>query len=570
MPNQVRFLGGQAWRASAFGSPAVGQVVGGEGAIATGDGGSEPIFLRVTSRSVVNDYFTAEFVGPDGSPGIVHTYAAPNAPGSPYVASFSSCCRISPHSSGNFHVNNPDQSERLETLVDLTGARNSAPRSSLPPINSCPRDAVCTLPIPVVDPEAQPVTYRLATSAEAGDGRYVPPGPPHATYAATVHPTSGVLTWDTRGATVSADATEHTLYSVQVVLSDGRAKTPLDFFLEIVPPDVRPPVWDEPPTPCGDTLVLGAGAPFSFDARARSPDGRAVYLGTLGLPAGASMPLPTPANPAGATFSWTPATTQAGTYLLILTAEDDRGYAAPACAVTLVVTLRPVAEAGPDVCAVFGSTITLDGRASHYAGGTIVTYRWDFPHGTTPLYGAVVTRTLSDPADLEPHAATLTILTNDSQIAVDVVGIRAFDRLDVTSATDRERYTPFQRPSGVATAQTPCGAPIAGTLMDVTVAYTTNDTRLDALLEDLLGPDALMWRTLAPVDAAGRFAWTMPFTVAERYALPFGLLNPMSQLLALQGDYVVTAHATLGTVEGMATSRFDVVIDPQFPLDELP
>lgn len=567
-PNEVLFTGGQAWRASAFGNPNVGDIILGEANLVTGDGGSEPIYLKVTQRSVVNDYFTATFVRADGSNGILHTYPSPNNAGADWVASFSSCCRISPHSSGNFHANNPDQSERLETFVDLADA-NSAPRSSLPPINSCPKDALCTLVIPHADPDGDTMSFRLSSSTEAGDSRYHPPGAPEATNAASIGSASGVLSWDTTGATVSSDPDEHSLYSVQVMIEDGKTKAPLDFFIEILPVGVTPPRWVTPPTPCGETLTIGANAPFSFDARAVSDDGRDVYMGHLGIPTGASMPMPAPSNPADATFTWTPTISQAGVHLLVLTAEDDRGYAAPACPVTIVVTLKPYAIAGPDVCAAAGSTITLDGSQSGYPSGSIVAYRWDFPHGASPVFGPIVTRTLNSPLDLVAHTVKLTVTANDSQTATDTLVVQAFDRLDVAPSSSAPRYTPFQRPHGLVDVRSPCGSSVTGASLDLVVRYTTNDPALDALLVDTLGADALVWSVETTLGPSGRYAWTLPFTVAERYALPLGLLNPTSQALVLDGDYVVEASAAQGGVTGVGESRFDVVVDHQFPLDAI-
>ncbi|HVM44472.1 MAG TPA: hypothetical protein VM582_00950 [Candidatus Thermoplasmatota archaeon] len=346
-PNEVKFTGGQAWRRSAFGNPNVGDVIRGESNIVTGSGVSKAYWLKVTTVSTVNDYFVAQIVDQQGNDGILHTYPSENNNGQPWVASFSSCCRISTRSSGNYHVNNPDQSERLETLVDLSWPPNSSPRSLLPPINPCALDAVCSFAIPHFDPDGDDVTFRFATTAEAGDSRFRLPGPPNAPNLISIDAASGVLTWDTTGATVSPFPSEHTLYSVQVMLMDGRTKVPLDFFIELLPAGYSPPYWAQPPSPCGATIHAGAGNTLSFDVRAQSDDAaRTIRVDHLGLPAGASLPLPAPGNPAESTFTWTPTHAQAGTHLLLLTAEDDRGFAAPTCAVTLVIVRGDVAARG--------------------------------------------------------------------------------------------------------------------------------------------------------------------------------------------------------------------------------
>lgn len=339
--NEVLFTGGQAWRASAFGSPNVGAVVSGEGCLQTGDGACIDLYLKVNARSAINDWFSATFVDAFGNPGVRHNFSAPNDAGQPWAVSWGSCCRISQVSSGNYHVNNPDQSESLQTLVDLTAPPNSSPKSTLPPINACPFEALCTIPIPASDAEGDAMSFRLSTASEAGDAAYTPPGPPDATNAATIDASTGVLTWDTRGATIGASDL-HTLYSVQVMIEDARTQTPLDFFVEILPEGVSPPYWVIPPTPCGQTLSVSAGSPMSFDVRAKSDDaGRIVYVNHLGLPTGAGFPPVTPGNPASGVFTWTPTSAQAGSHLVVFAAEDDLGYPAPACPVTINVDLHP-------------------------------------------------------------------------------------------------------------------------------------------------------------------------------------------------------------------------------------
>lgn len=361
-PNEVVFTGGQAWRASAFGSPAVGQVVRGEGCIDTGDDGCEPIYLKVNARSEVNDYFSATFVDALGNEGIRHAYPAPNNGGAPWSVEWASCCRISSSSSGNAHINNPDQSESLQTYVDLASA-NSAPRSTLPPINACPREALCQIPIPATDAESDAIAFRLSSASEAGDPAYVPPGPPYATNAATIDAQSGILSWDTRGALVSGTPAEHTLYSVQVMLEDSLTQTPLDFFIEILPVDASPPYWVSPPTPCGQTIAAPVGASLAFDVVARSDDAaRIVRVSHLGLPPGAAFPPVAPGNPASGVFSWTPTAAQVGSYLVVFAAEDDLGYPAPACPVTLQVGFGdPPAFSSPVACGVAGLVRGVEG-----------------------------------------------------------------------------------------------------------------------------------------------------------------------------------------------------------------
>lgn len=347
----------------------MGDVVQGEGCIQTGEA-CISFYLKVNARSAINDWFSATFVDSLGNPGVTYTYSAPNNNGAPWAVSWGSCCRISQVSSGNYHVNNPDQSESLQTYVDLTAPPNSSPRSTLPPINACPREAICTIPIPASDNDGDAILFRMSSASEAGDGGYTPPGPPDAPNVATVNANSGVLTWDTHGATVGA-SNVHTLYSVQVMIEDQRTQTPLDFFIEILPVGVSTPYWVIPPTPCGQTLDVAADSQLTFDVRAKSDDpARTVYVNHLGLPAGASFPPVTPGNPASGVFTWTPTQAQGGAHLVVFAAEDDLGYPAPACPVTINVNLHPPPTfTTPAVC---GAPATFHGIAGIPIGFPVV------------------------------------------------------------------------------------------------------------------------------------------------------------------------------------------------------
>jgi hypothetical protein len=68
-------------------------------------------------------------------------------------------------------MNNPDGGYRIATRVNVatTGstAGNSSPVSTLPVIVLCPIGGICTFPILASDPNADPLTFRLSTPAEA-------------------------------------------------------------------------------------------------------------------------------------------------------------------------------------------------------------------------------------------------------------------------------------------------------------------------------------------------------------------------------------------------------------------
>lgn len=339
-PNEVCFGGAQVWRASWFGSPAVGTIISTPDVITTGDGGSVQPYMVVTSYNAVGDWLFADLVASDGSPCISYTYATPNNGGPAWTAKWTACCRIGYGTSGFAHINNANLDQTLETRVDLSSG-NSSPQTNLPPINPCPFPGVCTFAVPAIDADGDLLSYRLSTRQETGSS-FKQPGAPRAPNAASIDAATGVVTWDTTGA--SSDASYRPVYSMQVMVQDGATKTPVDFFIELVPAGTEIPYW-LPESACGTTIRSGVGVPIQFDVAAMSDDaGRTVALNHLGIPSSASFPIPSQGNTVASTFTWTPSIADAGPKLLTFTATDDLGYLAANCAVILDVFLHEPPE----------------------------------------------------------------------------------------------------------------------------------------------------------------------------------------------------------------------------------
>jgi PKD repeat protein len=70
-----------------------------------------------------------------------------------------------------------------------------------------------------------------------------------------------------------------------------------------------------------------------------------------------------------------------GTYTVTLKVTDDTGLTATDTAVVTASNRAPVADAGPDVQAVAGATLTFNAGGSRDPDGTIVAYGWDFGDG---------------------------------------------------------------------------------------------------------------------------------------------------------------------------------------------
>lgn len=289
-----------------------------------------------------------------------------------FTARIDSCCRISPLLPPNAHINNPDGTYRVETLVNV-GTANSSPVSSLPPIVNCPQNSVCSFIVPGADSNGDRLRFRLSLPAEASNGVFRPfvqPGPPHAPSAATISP-SGVYTWNTTGATLGPPGF-NTLYSTQVTVEDldasgnAKSKIAVDFFIQLVPKVGDPPVFNSPPTApaCGAPLSVKVGEKLSFTIQASDPDpGQTVTLNVANLPAGATMTpaLPTTGNPVSSTFTWTPTANDAGTHVITFTATDNSAGQAgqqSLCSITVVAVPTGRMTGGGSVLASDGSRVT--------------------------------------------------------------------------------------------------------------------------------------------------------------------------------------------------------------------
>lgn len=293
------------------------------------DGG--PLLYVVRAIDPANNSLFGFALDPDRLPAIdttlSHTYAVTGN----FTAFTDSCCRISASEGVNEHVNNPDGSYRVETVINV-GTTNDSAISVLPPIVRCPIDTLCRFQVPVTDPDNDPVRFRLSTSAEAtGFAGFVQPGPPDAPNAASIDPTTGIYTWETTGATRATNPANNTLYSTQVTIEDPTSKAALDFFIQLAPPDPTPPVITPPPgSPpvCGRTELFTVGNTKSFDVLASDPDaGDTVTLNVAALPVGAVMApsLPVTGNPLSSTFSWAPQPEQAGRHVVNFTAASSAG-----------------------------------------------------------------------------------------------------------------------------------------------------------------------------------------------------------------------------------------------------
>ncbi|MBL1217777.1 MAG: hypothetical protein D8M59_09810 [Planctomycetes bacterium] len=259
--------------------------------------------------------------GRDGDDLIYHTYQDAG----PFQASMLSCCRFDLPD----HINNPDGAFQALTVVTPAfsdSEHNASPITALPITLIFIQERENTFYIPAVDPDNDTLTYRLATDVEASGevGGFAQPGLPHAPNALTVDPTTGLITWDTTGATLNQFQERQTHYSCQIIIEDGHTQTPVDLTILLARPDIFfYPEFGYPPTPEHESIlpvVEGATVRFVVQARDRNY-GDTVTLDVIGLPDGAVFESE-PANPVFGRVIWTPTADDIGIHRMVLTASD--------------------------------------------------------------------------------------------------------------------------------------------------------------------------------------------------------------------------------------------------------
>lgn len=391
--NSIEFHLTQGWRldfpwtAANPSNPApivVGSVVDTGQIFNFGDSTIAAIVLTITSVNALENSFV-------GTATLTHTYATAGNK----TAFMTNAARISTTAGLK---NNGDGNFRTETLVNVGAAPtnpfsgNHSPVSSLPPIVQVQDNQIWTFQLPAVDPDGDPLTYRLATALEAASGGpYVHPG----NFSIS---TSGLITWDVRNvgglATVSGD-----LWTTQIEVEDHTvgggvmSKIPVDFLLQIIADTNDLPVVNAvPPGPFAPI----AGTPLSFTVNAADPDAGDTIVSLLaisGAPLGMTFSPFAAGNPTSITASWTPTVGQAGsTFLVVFQATDNHGATGnTTVSITPSANQSPTANGGGGYHVNEGGTVALHGSGTDPENGPL-TYDWDLDdNGTFETPGQDVT-----------------------------------------------------------------------------------------------------------------------------------------------------------------------------------
>ena len=172
-----------------------------------------------------------------------------------------------------------------------------------------------------------------------------------------------------------------------------------------------PVLPNQPPKAnAGPDIVATVGQSVSFSGAASSdPDGSIVsYSWNYGD------------GSSGSGVATTKSYSQPGSYTVTLTVTDNAGAQASDTALVTVhnpPNQPPVANAGQDITATRGKSVTLSGAASFDPDGSISSYRWNFCDGSSAT-GANVTKTFSNSGTC---TASLTVTDNSGARATDTV-----------------------------------------------------------------------------------------------------------------------------------------------------
>jgi len=349
----VTFQNEQAWRASAFGNPAVGDVISNfEGCISFGDGGSVCPQYRVTFVNAADDWVIMHALAPGSTAdrNVPHTYTG----NGPFTASTTSCCTISTLNNAN------DASWQVSSLVDLANDDESA-KSTVPPIVQLPEGGVQTFTIPAIDSGGETRRFRLSNAQESCFGCFDPHPP-----GLTINSTTGQVSWDTTGRANGLGLWWTGAVIESLVGSTVVSTTHIQYIIRVGGQGANAsPTWDDTVTPADGTVFTAQpGQTITFNLKANDPDtGDTVQIRQN---SGPGTLVPSDGNPATATFSYTALPADVGADQTVQFFAQDNGsppLGPPFRSYTIRVVAGPAVDTTKPECVLAGSGVDQNGKA---------------------------------------------------------------------------------------------------------------------------------------------------------------------------------------------------------------
>jgi Secretion system C-terminal sorting domain len=317
--NTVTYKVTQAFRSTYFGGArSIGEVIN-TGDFYFGDGNISPLDISVISINNSEDFFIGQY-------SISHTYTSAGN----FTAGFGSCCRLSSL------INAGDADYQNYVTVNV-GSGNASPVSQVPVIvNLLQGNASASFQIQALDPEGAALSYSLATAADMGLGYSIPAG--------LSISSTGLLQLNTTGFSAG------NILAAGVLITDAAGASILvDFIIEISNSLASTYVlFDVPPTPNNAQVYdVNVGQSVNFNVSASSflnqiqvsSNISAAFIANIlaesgvslyatGLPNGSVFNGGSGTNPVASAFSWTPTTTDIGSYIVSFVATDDNSQQA--------------------------------------------------------------------------------------------------------------------------------------------------------------------------------------------------------------------------------------------------
>ena len=299
--------------------------------------------------------------------------------------------------------NAPVSQATLKLVLDIRPGNTGTPATLSPVILQLPIDSTNSVAIPLVDPDGDPFSVRMASIAESG----IPTIATIGTNQLTVT-TNGVLNWNTTGGAVS------NRYAIQLAIEENHpgftttGHVPLEFIIELISvaanerPNCTGPVGAQ---------TAAVGTPFQATVSASDPEGQPLTVTAQQLPPGAVV------NPTDGSsinsggnvdIEWVPGEAQLGQSFSIVLVFTDNGGLQTNCSFTVSVSsqlpLPPFGSVTPSVSTTnttaagasanpaiseFGRYVVFSSAAADLtsgdSNGKLDVFRRDRARGTTEL-----------------------------------------------------------------------------------------------------------------------------------------------------------------------------------------